>query len=299
MNCKLSAAFVILACPWGAWSAPRPKVAPPKTVAPAPAPEPLLVKMARQKVEKVRGLVESGVLPRVQLVQAERAYANAKDDEYLRKTLYGPDLTPAASEEMLALTARRITEHKEQVESTRKLVEQQVVPANELQTAEDALARAEKEHEWAQTRAHVVEELAEMARTEQDYMRASLSGAHATFSGLVEHYAGSGMFTVAERAAVQSAFEARFRKALPVSADGETAVHRAFGFDHRGRVDVALTPDSTEGLWLRDYLTMHRIPFFAFRSAMAGQATGAHIHIGPPSMKLELVRQAPRRSVGG
>ena len=300
MKFRFSVAFVILSCPWGTWGAPRPK---PSTFKPATSksatPEPPLIKLARQKVEKVRGLVDSGVLPRVELVQAERAYANAKDDEYLRKTLYGADLTPEASEQMLALTARRIDEHKKEVDATRKLVEQQVLPANELQAAEDALARAEKEHEWAQTRAHVVEELAEMAKTEQDYMRASISGTHTPFSGLVEHYLGSGIFTAAERAAVQSAFEARFRRSMPVSADGETAVHRAFGFDHRGRVDVALTPDSTEGLWLRDYLTLHRIPFFAFRSAMAGQATGAHIHIGPPSNKLELVRQTPRRSVGG
>ena len=243
--------------------------------------------------------MDAGILPRLKLVQAERAYANAKDDEYLRKTLYGADLTPAASAEMLALTARRIEEHKTQVDATKKLVEQQVLPANELETAQDALARAEKDHEWAQTRAHVVEELAAMAVTEQEYMRAATLGTHVPFSGLVEHYPGSGIFTAVDRLRVQSAFEAHFRKALPVSADGESAVHRAFGFDHRGRVDVALTPDSAEGLWLRDYLTSHRIPFFAFRSAMAGQATGAHIHIGPPSNKVEMVRQSPRRSVGG
>lgn len=302
MKIKLTAAFVILLCPAGAWSAPRPKapaVKPAVPVSPAAAPETMLIRLARLKVEKVRGLVESGVLPRVQLVQAERAYANAKDDEYLRKTLYGADLTPAASEEMLALTARRIAEHKAEVEATRKLVEQQIVPANELETAKDALARAEKEHEWAETRSHVVEELAAMAQTEQDYMRAAASGTHLGFSGLVEHYPGSGVFTASDRSRVQLAFESRFRKPLPVSADGESAVHRAFGFDHRGRVDVAVMPDSAEGLWLRDYLTSQRIPFFAFRSAMAGQATGAHIHIGPPSNKMEVVKRVPRRAVGG
>jgi len=123
--------------------------------------ETMLIELARQKVEKVRASVESGVLPLVELVQAERAYANAKDDEYLRKTLYGDNLTPAASQEMMALTARRITEHKEQVETIRKLVEQQKLPANELEAEEDALVRAEKEHDWALTRAGTAKEMTE------------------------------------------------------------------------------------------------------------------------------------------
>ena len=44
------------------------------------APEPILVLLAHQKLEKVRGLVASGILPRVQLAEAERAYENSKDD---------------------------------------------------------------------------------------------------------------------------------------------------------------------------------------------------------------------------
>ncbi|MGD0365792.1 MAG: hypothetical protein ABSC93_33330, partial [Bryobacteraceae bacterium] len=85
---------------------------------------------------------------------------------------------------------------------------------------------------------------------------------------------------------VSGAFERRFSKPLPVSAMGETAVHRALGFDHRGRVDVALSPDQPEGLWLRQYLEARRIPYFAFWHAMPGKATGAHIHIGPESTRL-------------
>jgi hypothetical protein len=57
------------------------------------------------------------------------------------------------------------------------------------------------------------------------------------------------------------------------------------GFDHSGRVDVALHPDTAEGAWLLEYLTAHRIPFYAFRQAVPGKATGAHIHIGPGSTR--------------
>jgi len=73
---------------------------------------------------------------------------------------------------------------------------------------------------------------------------------------------------------------------LPVSADGETAVHQAMGFDHRNRVDVALFPDTAEGKWLRHYLEASSIPYYAFRSLVVGKATAAHIHIGPPSTRL-------------
>jgi hypothetical protein len=48
-------------------------------------------------------------------------------------------------------------------------------------------------------------------------------------------------------------------------------------------MDVAVHPDSAEGHWLLSYLRRAGIPFIAFRSAVAGAATGAHIHIGQPS----------------
>jgi hypothetical protein len=51
-------------------------------------------------------------------------------------------------------------------------------------------------------------------------------------------------------------------------------------------VDVALNPDCAEGQWLRTYLTVKRIPFFVFRQAIPGKATGAHIHLGPASTHL-------------
>jgi len=57
------------------------------------------------------------------------------------------------------------------------------------------------------------------------------------------------------------------------------------GFDHRGRFDVALNPGGAEGAWVRRYLTAKRVLFLAFRGAVRGQATGAHIHIGKPSTR--------------
>jgi hypothetical protein len=47
-----------------------------------------------------------------------------------------------------------------------------------------------------------------------------------------------------------------------------------------------LHPDSPEGKALIAFLRGNGIPFLAFRSAVAGTATGAHIHIGYPSHRI-------------
>ena len=55
------------------------------------------------------------------------------------------------------------------------------------------------------------------------------------------------------------------------------------GFDHAGRLDVAVHPDDEEGVFLIELLYEWEIPFIAFRSSVPGQSTGPHIHIGPLS----------------
>jgi hypothetical protein len=120
-----------------------------------------------------------------------------------------------------------------------------------------------------------------MAQAEEDVERQP-----AAAPSLAERFDGNGIFSTALFARVEAAYQKKFGKALPVSALGETAVHKAMGFDHRGRVDVALFPDTPEGTWLRDYLTLNHIPYYAFRHAIPGKATGAHIHIGPGSTRI-------------
>ena len=86
---------------------------------------------------------------------------------------------------------------------------------------------------------------------------------------------------------MEQAYLKHFGKPLPVSTRGDSAVHRAMGFDHHGRFDLAVSPSQPEGVWARRYLTEKHVTFFAFRSAVPGKATGAHIHIGPPSIRVE------------
>ncbi len=100
-------------------------------------------------------------------------------------------------------------------------------------------------------------------------------------------YEGPGGFSLfADAGKITNFFTARFGHALPVSAFGQTNVHDRLGFDHRNAMDVAVHPDSAQGIALLDYLRRTGIPFIAFRSAVPGSATGAHIHIGRPSHRL-------------
>ena len=79
----------------------------------------------------------------------------------------------------------------------------------------------------------------------------------------------------------------RFGQELPISAFGQTPTHDYLGFDHRDRVDLALHPNTAEGEAVIEYLRQRQLPFQAFSTARSGSATGAHIHIGPVSGRLE------------
>ncbi len=81
-------------------------------------------------------------------------------------------------------------------------------------------------------------------------------------------------------------FHVKFDRPLPISAEGETEVHRAMGFDHRGRVDVAVVPTAPEGIWLRQYLQVAKDSLLRFFARDSRQGYRAHIHIGPGSTRL-------------
>jgi hypothetical protein len=96
---------------------------------------------------------------------------------------------------------------------------------------------------------------------------------------------GSALWSLSDAPKVEKFFAQTFGRVLPISAFGQTAVHDRMKFDHRDAMDIALHPDSNEGRSLIAYLRQTGIPFVAFRNAVPGAATGAHIHIGKPSIR--------------
>jgi hypothetical protein len=163
-----------------------------------------------------------------------------------------------------------------------------LVPKQNLVAPTEEQASAQASYDLTLSRKELIHQVAEMARIEQQIVEPPEAGAAVAVGTppVVERFDGHGSFTAADFYRVKDAFEQQFHKMLPISADGETAVHRALGFDHRDRVDVALFPDTPEGTWLRHYLEASAIPYYAFRSLVLGKATAAHIHIGPPSNRL-------------
>lgn len=102
-------------------------------------------------------------------------------------------------------------------------------------------------------------------------------------SGPVE---GAVKWRLADATEIQSFFEAKFKRKLPLTAFGQSDLHTRWGLDHRNGMDVGIHPDSVEGRALIQFLRQEAIPFLAFRGPISGVATGPHIHIGNRSPRV-------------
>ena len=99
-----------------------------------------------------------------------------------------------------------------------------------------------------------------------------------------------------ELSTLARAFHVFTGRALPVTSRGQDRTHVLLRFDHRRRVDIGVAPFSSDGLWIQDYLQKLKIPYLTFRAAIAGIATGPHIHVGLPSHRLaKRVRRSHRK----
>jgi hypothetical protein len=124
-----------------------------------------------------------------------------------------------------------------------------------------------------------------MAQAEQQRL-AEMEASERAALERAEQDPGYGILPPGRIRQLEREYEERFARTLPVSARGDTTFHRALGFNHAGRIDVALNPDSREGRWLRAWLERMGVPYIAFRAALRGRSSAPHIHIGPPSLRL-------------
>lgn len=247
------------------------------------------IERARAERDRIRALVEAGALPRNALEQAELRLAEAADEAVLHRTLYGvlrlEELTERQAGDMVGAAERLVERARQRLDHLRRLAEEGAVPATSLQAPSEELARRRQTLELALERARLLEQLAAIAQAEAELASAGEEDWPGA-AGLVSRFAGRGVLPASQMDYIRRAFERQFRRPLPVSASGATALHRALGFDHRGRVDVALHPDQPEGRWLLELLERLGVPYYAFRSSVPGSSTGAHIHLGPPSPRL-------------
>jgi hypothetical protein len=190
-------------------------------------------------------------------------------------------------ERLLNLQRQDESRAVELVEKRKGLLDLGVIAKRELDEAERSLDEArsriadtmkqlaEVDHLVAEVNA--AEELAKMPAQSPGVFRSA---------GLLVRYVGSSRWVLSDFGKIDAFFRLKFGKPLPASAVGQTDTHNRLGFDHREAVDVAVHPDSAEGRELINYLASQGISFIAIRGAIAGSATGAHIHIGPPSKRI-------------
>jgi hypothetical protein len=114
----------------------------------------------------------------------------------------------------------------------------------------------------------------------------------------VVFHTGPVSFKLSDISRVEDFYSKHFGVPLPISAFGQTELHTRMGFDHRDSVDVAVQPDSPEGLALMKFLTNSGVSFIAFRSALPGSSTGAHIHVGHPSARIAIASIPGPNSTG-
>jgi hypothetical protein len=208
--------------------------------------------------------------------------AKAKEDVVAAAQAYKESLI-----KLLVFQEGDVKTATEIVEKRKALVDQQIVSKRELEESERQLATAQAK--VAETRRQMAEadNLMTEAKAEAQLARMPPPRVGGTVSSAVLiRYNGPAHWALADSSKVQSFFTGQFHHALPISAFGQTAVHTQLGFDHSNAMDVAVHPDSAEGQALMRYLRSQGIPFIAFRQAVAGSATGAHIHVGYPSHRI-------------
>ncbi|MGH9938511.1 MAG: hypothetical protein ACREAM_19895 [Blastocatellia bacterium] len=235
--------------------APAPKTKPPKTV-------------PQISEGETKQLAEAASQSRANLLSASKAY---------RESL----------EKLIELQRQDQSRAAELVGKRKELLDLGVIAKRELEEAERALTEAQDTIAGTEKQLAEVDHLvAEVNAAEELAKMPVVSLGIYRSAGLLVRYVGASRWALGDFGKVDAFFRLKFGRPLPASAVGQTETHNRLGFDHREAIDVAVHPDSQEGRELTDYLTSQGISFIAIRGAIPGSATGAHIHIGPPSKRI-------------
>ncbi|HEX2269054.1 MAG TPA: hypothetical protein VHH35_05950 [Pyrinomonadaceae bacterium] len=194
-----------------------------------------------------------------------------------------------AAQDLLALQQEEVEKLTTNIDQLRQLYSDGLIARNELEKAEQELTAAKSRVEETRLQIANYERMAAEIKEAEELAKAK-SLVKPTLMPLNKSAtvmrSTAGSWSMANLGAVRQFFSTRFGRPLPTSTIGQSATHNRMGWDHRHAVDVALHPDSTEGRALIAYLQSQGIPFLAFRGAVPGVSTGAHIHIGSPSHRL-------------
>jgi len=181
------------------------------------------------------------------------------------------------------------------LQKLKELYGQKLITRGEMETSEDAAARARDKYVDAQAQLKGADvQLAEAmieVEAEEAAPKFKLSPAPRAVGGLVRttayiRYGGGRTWSLSEAGAIQQFFMLRFGRLLPIHVFGQSPLHDRWGYDHHNAMDIGLNPDCLAGQALMEYLRANGVPFTAFHFAIPGVATGPHIHVGLPSHRI-------------
>jgi len=169
-----------------------------------------------------------------------------------------------------------------------KLFEQGLIARKDLLNSEQALTDAVAKVQEARLQMATADTQIAQALIEIENEKMIMKTGWRAFRGLVQNtalirYVGTGGWAIWQTGKIQSFYQQKFGKPLPIAVLGQGLIHNEWRLDHHNALDVSLSPDSPEGQVLMSFLRVSGIPFSAFRQAIPGTATGPHIHIGKPS----------------
>jgi flagellar motility protein MotE (MotC chaperone) len=172
------------------------------------------------------------------------------------------------------------------VEKNRGLLDAGIMARREVEVVEQSLAATRSKIADTQSQLDSVDHLVAEVRAAEELAKNPRPGA---YSSTLIRYVGSSHWSMSDLDKIDAYFRLKFGRVLPVSSLGQTETHTHLGLDHHEAIDVAVHPDSPEGLELINYLRSQKISFIAIRGAIPGSSTGAHIHIGPTSKRISIV----------
>jgi hypothetical protein len=198
----------------------------------------------------------------------------------------------AALERVLAIYERDLARRAALAELRQDLFEREVISKREFEDAQRAQAEAQKGVDETRAAIADTDRMLTEARMAEALARLTplARGSYEETPGLAR-FNGLAVWSLGvDTPRLRKFFLARFGRALPISAFGQTALHDRMGFDHRNALDLAVHPDSPEGRALMEHLRAQGIPFIAAWGAIPGSTSGAHIHVGQPSPRISARR---------
>lgn len=193
----------------------------------------------------------------------------------------------ASLEKLRASYGKNVATAETKLAQSKELFAQGLISRNDVLAAERAFAEArDKVTETTQRIATADSQIAGTlleADAEKKLAKTRIPRGGMIRTASYVRFNGGAGWLLSDAWKVQRFFLEAYKKPLPITVFGQGSIHDRWRLDHRNSMDVSLHPDGPEGQALLNFLRMNGIPFLAFREAIPGTATGAHIHVGRPS----------------